>query len=99
MIHVVQWACTIALFKGAGKLLKKGQIVILYGPFKFGNKHISKCNHFFDNSLKRKMLFGVLENSRKLLMKLKKMVFYKKKLLVCQQIIFQLFNEKFFNEI
>ena len=52
MIHVAKWTCTIALFKGAGKLLKKGQFLFLYGPFKIGNKHISQSNYFFDNSLK-----------------------------------------------
>ena len=52
MIHVTKWNCTIALFKGAGKVLKKGQFLILYGPFKIGNKHISQSNYLFDNSLK-----------------------------------------------
>ena len=52
LIHVAQWTCTIALFKGAGKLLKKGHFLILYGPFKIGNKHTSQSNYFFDNSLK-----------------------------------------------
>ena len=52
MIHVAKWTCTIALFKGAAKLLKKGQFMILYGPFKFGNKHTSQSNYFFENSLK-----------------------------------------------
>ena len=35
MIHVAEWSCTVALFKESGKLLKKGQFLILYGPFKF----------------------------------------------------------------
>tara|TARA_B100000886_G_scaffold185303_1_gene127119 strand:- start:635 stop:1258 length:624 start_codon:yes stop_codon:yes gene_type:complete len=52
MIHVAQWSSTIALFKESGKLLKKGQFLILYGPFKIGNKHTSQSNYFFDNSLK-----------------------------------------------
>ena len=52
MIHVAHWTCTIALFKGAGKLLKKGQFLILYGPFKIANKHTSQSNYFFENSLK-----------------------------------------------
>ena len=52
MIHVAQWTCTIALFKGAGKLLKKGNFLILYGPFKIGNKHTSHSNYLFENSLK-----------------------------------------------
>ena len=52
MIHVAKWTCTIALFKGAGKLLKEGQFLFLYGPFKICNKHTSQSNYFFDNSLK-----------------------------------------------
>ena len=52
MIHVAKWNCTISLFKGAGELLKKGQFLVLYGPFKIGNKHISQSNYLFDNSLK-----------------------------------------------
>jgi len=52
MIHITQWSCTIALFKGAGKLLNKGEFLILYGPFKIGNKHTSQSNYIFDNSLK-----------------------------------------------
>ena len=33
-------------------MLKKGQFIILYGPFKINNKHTSKSNYLFDNSLK-----------------------------------------------
>ena len=60
MIHVAKWDCTIALFRESGKLLKEGQFLILYGPFKFSNKHISQSNYFFDNSLKiQNNLWGV----------------------------------------
>ena len=60
MIHVAQWTCTEALFKESGKLLKKGQFLILYGPFKICNKHTSESNYFFDNSLKMKNdLWGI----------------------------------------
>ena len=52
MIHVAEWTCTVALFRESGKLLKKGQFLILYGPFKIFNKHISPSNYLFDNSLK-----------------------------------------------
>ena len=54
MIHVAQWSCTVALFRESGKLLNKGQFLILYGPFKICNKHTSESNYFFDNSLKMK---------------------------------------------
>ncbi len=52
MIHVAQWSCTVSLFRESGKLLKKGQFLILYGPFKISNKHTSLSNYLFDNSLK-----------------------------------------------
>jgi len=52
MIHVAEWTCTIALFREAGKLLKEGQFLMLYGPFKIGNNYTSKSNYYFDNSLK-----------------------------------------------
>ena len=52
MIHIAHWTCTVALFKGAGKLLKNGQFLMLYGPFKIGNKHTSQSNYLFDNSFK-----------------------------------------------
>ena len=52
MIHVAQWSCTVAIFRESGKLLNKGQFLILYGPFKICNTHTSESNYFFDNSLK-----------------------------------------------
>ena len=62
MIHVAQWTSTIALFKGAGKLLKSGQFLMLYGPFKIGNKYTSQSNYFFDNSLKMQNEFWGIRN-------------------------------------
>ena len=60
MIHVAHWTCTELLFREAGKLLNRGKFLILYGPFKIRNKHISQSNYFFDNSLKMKNdLWGV----------------------------------------
>ncbi len=52
MIHIASWNCTKSLFQESGKLLKKGQFLLLYGPFKIGNKHTSKSNALFDESLK-----------------------------------------------
>ncbi len=52
MIHIASWNCTKSLFKESGKLLKIGQFLMLYGPFKFGNMHISQSNELFDSSLK-----------------------------------------------
>jgi hypothetical protein len=52
MIHIASWNCTKSLFNESGKLLKNGQFLMLYGPFKIGNKHISQSNELFDNTLK-----------------------------------------------
>jgi len=52
MIHIASWNCTKSLFKESGKLLKNGQFLMLYGPFKIGNKHICQSNDLFDKSLK-----------------------------------------------
>ena len=52
MIHIASWNCTKSLFNESGKLLKNGQFLILYGPFKICKKHISKRNELFDSSLK-----------------------------------------------
>ncbi len=62
MIHIASWNCTKLLFKESGKLLKKGQFVMLYGPFKIGNKQISQSNNLFDSSLKMQNKFWGLRD-------------------------------------
>ena len=52
MIHIASWNCTKSLFNESGNLLKNGQFLMLYGPFKIGGKHISQSNELFDISLK-----------------------------------------------
>ena len=52
MIHVARWSCTVKLFRESGNLLKKGQFLFLYGPFKICNRHTSESNYVFDNSLR-----------------------------------------------
>ncbi len=52
MIHIATWNCTKSLFKESGKLLKNGQFLMLYGPFKIGNKHTSQSNELFNRTLK-----------------------------------------------
>ena len=54
MIHISSWNCTVALFKESGKLLNEGQFLMLYGPFKIDDEHISKSNQLFDEELKVK---------------------------------------------
>jgi len=76
MIHVAQWSCTVALFRESGKLLKNGQFLILYGPFKIGNKHTSESNYFFDNSLKMQNDLWGIKNLEDVCYESKKNGFY-----------------------
>ena len=65
MIHVASWNSTKSLFRESGKLLNNGKFLMLYGPFKIGNKDTSKSNYLFDQSLKKQNnIWGVrnLEN-------------------------------------
>ena len=60
MIHIASWNCTKSLFNESGKLLKTGQFLMLYGPFKIGNEHISQSNDLFDGFLKmQNKIWGV----------------------------------------
>ena len=60
MIHIASWNCTKKLFEESGKLLQSSQFLMLYGPFKIRNKHISESNYLFDKSLKmQNKLWGV----------------------------------------
>ena len=52
MIHIAPWNCTKSLFKSSSKLLNNDKFLMLYGPFKIKNKHISQSNELFDKSLK-----------------------------------------------
>ena len=79
MIHVAEWNCTMALFKGAGKLLKKGQFLFLYGPFKIGNKHISQSNYLFDKSLKIQNVYWGIRNLEEVSNEAKKSWFFSRR--------------------
>ena len=52
LIHISSWNCTRSLFKESGNLLGNGKYLMLYGPFKIDNEHISQSNYLFDKSLK-----------------------------------------------
>lgn len=54
MIHISPWACCEGLLRGAGKQLRAGGLLILYGPFRIGGDHTSDSNREFDADLKRR---------------------------------------------
>jgi cyclopropane fatty-acyl-phospholipid synthase-like methyltransferase len=60
MIHYSPWEATPALFEGASRLLGKGGIVFLYGPYKRDGRHTAPSNEAFEAWLKeRDPSFGV----------------------------------------
>ena len=52
MIHIAPWPATAALFEGARRVLRKGGIVFLYGPFRREGRHTAPSNEEFDAWLK-----------------------------------------------
>ena len=51
MIHISPWSVGIGLFEGAGRVLRRGGLLFLYGPFKVGGKHTAPSNAAFEESL------------------------------------------------
>lgn len=54
MIHIAPWTAALGLLSGAGRLLREGGILFLYGPFVRGGVHNSASNAAFDADLKRR---------------------------------------------
>jgi cyclopropane fatty-acyl-phospholipid synthase-like methyltransferase len=54
MIHISSWEATLGLFAGAGRLLRAGGILFLYGPYMREGKHTAPSNEAFDRSLKER---------------------------------------------
>ena len=51
MIHIAPWEATIGLMECAGKTLRKGGMLLCYGPYKIGGTAV-ESNLNFDRSLK-----------------------------------------------
>ena len=52
MIHISPWSACLGLIAGAGRILKAGGILYLYGPFKQGYEHTAPSNAAFDEYLR-----------------------------------------------
>lgn len=52
MVHIAPWSAAQGLFAGAGRLLRPGGLLFLYGPFREGGVHNAPSNAEFDRSLK-----------------------------------------------
>jgi len=54
MIHIAPWEASLGLFAGAGRLLRAGGLLVLYGPFMRDGAHNAPSNAAFDAALKER---------------------------------------------
>jgi hypothetical protein len=54
MIHIAPWVATIGLMAGAGRLLRAGAPLYLYGPYLRDGVDTAASNLAFDQSLKER---------------------------------------------
>lgn len=60
MIHIAPWEAALGLLEGAGRLLRDGGVLFLYGPYRRAGAHTAPSNETFDQWLKaRDPSFGV----------------------------------------
>lgn len=52
MVHIAPWPTSLGLFAGAGRLLRDGGLLVIYGPFMRDGVHNAPSNAAFDASLK-----------------------------------------------
>ncbi|RXF68550.1 DUF938 domain-containing protein [Hansschlegelia zhihuaiae] len=52
MIHIAPWSATEGLMRGAGRILKPGGLLFLYGPFQRHGAHTAESNAEFDRQLR-----------------------------------------------
>lgn len=54
MIHIAPWQASVGLLRGAGRILRPGGLLMLYGPFQDDGVHNAPSNEAFDADLRRR---------------------------------------------
>lgn len=52
MTHISPWGSTVGLMKGAGRLLPRGSVLYLYGPYRRAGRELEPTNAAFDHDLR-----------------------------------------------
>ena len=53
MIHIAPWQAAEGLTRGAGRIVPKGGVLFLYGPYRRNGAHTAPSNETFDASLRQ----------------------------------------------
>jgi SAM-dependent methyltransferase len=52
MVHIAPWAACLALLAGSARVLRRGGVLVTYGPYKRDGSHTAPSNAAFDESLR-----------------------------------------------
>jgi hypothetical protein len=52
MVHISPWGATLGLLDGAARLLPRGGLLYLYGPYRRNGAHTAPSNEAFDRDLR-----------------------------------------------
>jgi SAM-dependent methyltransferase len=59
-LHIMAWAAVECMFRGIARVLERGGVLCVYGPFNYGGRYTSPSNASFDAWLKsRNPLSGI----------------------------------------
>lgn len=59
-LHIMSWSSVCHFFRGAGRVLEPGGVLVVYGPFSYDGRHTAESNARFDAFLRaRDPLSGV----------------------------------------
>ena len=53
-LHIMSWPAVRALFAGLPRVLRRGGVVAIYGPFRYGGKYTTASNAAFDAMLRER---------------------------------------------
>lgn len=64
LVHIAPWQAAVGIFRGAGRHLGAGGVVLLYGPYKVDGAHTAPSNAAFDADLRaRDPAWGVRDTA------------------------------------
>lgn len=53
-LHIMPWPNVEAFFRGVGRILPEGGVLVVYGPFRYHGEYTSESNEAFDQQLRER---------------------------------------------